>query len=135
VPGPARPGVTEMLTTGLGIRALRELLARREVSALEVARAHLDRIEALDESTVRSLITVTREHAEAQARSADARLQAGDTAPLLGIPVILKDVLTTRGIRTTAGSKILERFRPVEDGTITRRLAEAGTLLLGKANM
>ena len=123
------------MLTELSIRALRELLGRREVSALEVARAHLDRIEALDESTVRSLITVTREHAEAQARDADARLQRGETAPLLGIPMILKDVMTTRGIRTTAGSKILERFRPVEDGTITRRLAEAGTVLLGKANM
>jgi aspartyl-tRNA(Asn)/glutamyl-tRNA(Gln) amidotransferase subunit A len=54
---------------------------------------------------------------------------------LLGIPMILKDVLTTRGIRTTAGSKILERFVPIEDATITRRLAEAGTVLLGKANM
>src|SRR5579864_958873 len=121
--------------TQLGIRALRERLARREVSALEVARAHLDRIEALDDRTVRSLITVTREHAEQQARHADARLKDGDSAPLLGIPMILKDVLTTRGIPTTAGSKILERFRPIEDGTITRRLAEAGTMLLGKSNM
>jgi aspartyl-tRNA(Asn)/glutamyl-tRNA(Gln) amidotransferase subunit A len=123
------------MLTQLGIRALRDLLARHEVSALEVARAHLDRIEALDNRTVKSLITVTRERAEAQAKQADARLQNGDGGPLLGIPMILKDVLTTRGIRTTAGSKILERFRPIEDGTITRRLAEAGTLLLGKANM
>jgi aspartyl-tRNA(Asn)/glutamyl-tRNA(Gln) amidotransferase subunit A len=121
--------------TELGIRALRELLARREVSALEVAQAHLARIEALDASTIQSLLTVTREHAEAQARQADARLKAGDDAPLVGIPMILKDVMITRGIRTTAGSKILEHFRPIEDGTITRRLAEAGTVLLGKANM
>jgi aspartyl-tRNA(Asn)/glutamyl-tRNA(Gln) amidotransferase subunit A len=124
-----------MSLTSLGIRALRELLARREVSALEVARAHLDRIEALDASTIKSLLTVTREHAEGQARTADARLKDGDRAPLLGIPMILKDVMITRGIRTTAGSKILDDFRPIEDGTITRRLAEAGTLLLGKANM
>src|SRR5207245_7984962 len=66
---------------------------------------------------------------------AGTRLLAGDDAPLLGIPMILKDVLTTRGIRTTAGSKILENFMPIEDATITRRLAEAGTVLLGKANM
>jgi aspartyl-tRNA(Asn)/glutamyl-tRNA(Gln) amidotransferase subunit A len=111
------------------------LLDRREVSALEIAAAHLDRIESLDEKTVKSLLTVTRELAEAQARLADQRLASGDKAPLLGVPMILKDVLTTRGVRTTAGSKILENFIPIEDGTITRRLADAGTVLLGKANM
>jgi aspartyl-tRNA(Asn)/glutamyl-tRNA(Gln) amidotransferase subunit A len=121
--------------TALSIRELRDLLVRRQVSALEVARAHLDRIESLDESTVRSLLTTTRETAEAQARRADERLASGDAGPLLGVPMILKDVLTTRGIRTTAGSKILETFVPLEDATITRRLAEAGTVLLGKANM
>src|SRR5262249_26742832 len=98
-------------------------------------RAHLDRIEALDARTVQSMLTVTREHAEAQARRADERLAGGEDAPLLGIPMILKDVMITNGIRTTAGSKILENFLPIEDGTITRRLAEAGTTLLGKANM
>ena len=121
--------------TSLSIREMRDLLARREVSALDLARAHLDRIEALDESTVRSLLTVTREVAEKQARQADDRLAAGDTAPLLGVPMILKDVMVTRGIRTTAGSRILENFVPIEDGTITRRLAEAGSVLLGKSNM
>jgi len=121
--------------TALSVRELQHLLARREVSALEVAHAHLERIDALDNGTVRSLLTVTRETAEAQARRADERLSAGETAPLLGIPMILKDVLTTNGIRTTAGSKILEHYIPVEDGTITWKLAEAGTVLLGKANM
>ena len=121
--------------TSLTISALRELLRAREVSALEVARAHLDRIEALDARTVESLLTITRETAEQQARAADARIAGGEDAPLLGVPVILKDVLVTKGIRTTAGSKILEHFVPAEDGTITRRLAEAGTMLLGKANM
>jgi aspartyl-tRNA(Asn)/glutamyl-tRNA(Gln) amidotransferase subunit A len=121
--------------TSKSIAEQRGLLERRDVSALELARAHLDRIEALDDSTVRAMLTVTREHAEAQARAADARLATGDPAPLLGIPMILKDVMVTRGIRTTAGSKILENFRPIEDGTITRRLAEAGTVLLGKSNM
>jgi aspartyl-tRNA(Asn)/glutamyl-tRNA(Gln) amidotransferase subunit A len=121
--------------TSRSIRELRELLGRREVSALEVARAHLDRIDALDESTVHSLLTVTHELAETQARLADKRIASGDTAPLLGVPMILKDVLTTRGVRTTAGSKILEHFIPIEDATISRRLADAGTVLLGKANM
>ena len=123
------------MLTSLSIRELRDRLVRREVSAAEVAREHLDRIEALDNSTVRSLLTVTRERAEQQARQADERLAAGDDAPLVGVPMILKDVLTTRGIRTTAGSKMLETFIPIEDATITRRLAEAGTVLLGKSNM
>jgi aspartyl-tRNA(Asn)/glutamyl-tRNA(Gln) amidotransferase subunit A len=124
-----------MLLTSLSIRELRALLAHREVSALEVARAHLDRIEALDASTVRSLLTVTRQRAEEQATAADERLKVGDAAPLLGVPMILKDVLSTRGIRTTCGSRMLENFIPIEDATITRRLAEAGTVLLGKSNM
>ena len=72
------------MLASLSIRELRELLARREVSALEIARAHLDRLGALDAETVRSLLTVTRERAEAQAKQADARLQAGESAPLLG---------------------------------------------------
>jgi aspartyl-tRNA(Asn)/glutamyl-tRNA(Gln) amidotransferase subunit A len=126
--------VTSELTS-LSIRQLRERLQRREVSAHEVALAHLARIEALDAQIVRSLLTVTRETAEAQARLADQRLAAGEAGPLLGVPFILKDVLTTRGIRTTAGSKILENFIPVEDATVTRRLAAAGTVLLGKSNM
>jgi len=121
--------------TSKSVRELRDLLDRREVSALDIAAAHLDRIENLDDKTVKSLITVTRELAEAQARLADQRIASGDKAPLLGVPMILKDVLITRGIRTTAGSKILENFIPIEDGTITRRLADAGTVLLGKANM
>src|ERR1700730_3797864 len=116
--------------SSLSIRELRERLMRRDVSALEVARANLDRIEALDEATVHSLLTVTRDVAEDQARQADKRLDAGDEPPLLGVPMILKDVLVTRGIRTTAGSKILEHFVPIEDGTVTRRLAHAGTILL-----
>ena len=121
--------------TSKSVRELRDLLDRREVSALDITAAHLDRIESLDDKTVKSLITVTRELAEAQARLADQRIASGDKAPLLGVPMILKDVLITRGIRTTAGSKILENFIPIEDGTITRRLADAGTVLLGKANM
>src|SRR3984893_2819530 len=121
--------------TSLSIREMRDLLARREVSALDLARAHLDRIEALDESTVRSLLTVTRDVAEKQAVGADERIASGETSPLLGVPMILKDVMITRGIRTTAGSRILEHFVPIEDGTITWRLAQAGTVLLGKSNM
>src|SRR5256886_1042276 len=95
----------------------------------------MDRLAAIDESTVRSLLTNPRQTAESQAQKADERIASGDDSPLVGVPMILKDVLTTQGIRTTAGSRILENYVPIEDGTITRRLAEAGTVLLGKANM
>jgi aspartyl-tRNA(Asn)/glutamyl-tRNA(Gln) amidotransferase subunit A len=121
--------------TSLGVAALRDLLRRKQVSALEVARAFLGRIETIDERTVRSLLTVSRDAAEQQARQADARIAAGEDGPLLGVPMILKDVLVTRGIRTTAGSKILERFVPIEDATVVKHLADAGCVLLGKANM
>jgi aspartyl-tRNA(Asn)/glutamyl-tRNA(Gln) amidotransferase subunit A len=121
--------------TSLGAGELRQRLHSRELSSLEVTRAFLERIEALDASTVRSLLTVTRDVAEQQARQADARLAAGEESPLLGVPMILKDVLVTRGVRTTAGSKILEQFEPIEDATVVQKLAAAGAVLLGKANM
>src|ERR1700730_14769036 len=84
VPGSARSRLMATDLTAKTVRQLHDLLRRRDVSALEGARAHLDRIEALDESTVRSLLTVTRDLAEAQARLADQRLTAGEAAPLLG---------------------------------------------------
>jgi aspartyl-tRNA(Asn)/glutamyl-tRNA(Gln) amidotransferase subunit A len=121
--------------TALGVGELRDLLRRRELSSLELTRVFLERIQALDASTVRSLLTVTPELAEHQARQADARIQQGEDGPLLGVPMILKDVLVTCGVRTTAGSRMLEAFEPLEDATVVRRLAQAGTVLLGKANM
>jgi aspartyl-tRNA(Asn)/glutamyl-tRNA(Gln) amidotransferase subunit A len=121
--------------TSLSVGELRERLRRRELTSLEATRTHLERIQALDQTTVRSLLTVTAELAEQQAKLADARIAAGEDGPLLGVPMILKDVMITCGVRTTAGSKILEHFQPVEDGTVVRRLQQAGAVLLGKANM
>ncbi len=120
--------------TGLTLVEMRDLLQRRAVSSLELTRAHLERIERLD-PLVQAFLAVTPEIAEQQARGADARIAAGEEGALLGVPMALKDVLVTRGIRTTAGSRILERFVPVEDATVVRRLAEAGAVLLGKTNM
>jgi len=128
------PGSSSELTD-LTIAALRDLLHRRDVSSEELTRAHLERIAALDDSTVRAFLTVTPDVARASAQRADDRLAAGDQAPLLGVPMALKDVMVTRGTRTTAGSRILRDFVPIEDGTVARRLAEAGTVLLGKTNM
>ncbi len=102
-----------------------------QASAVEVAQAHLDRIAAVD-GDVHAFLHVDTEGALAQAR----RVDAGElTGPLAGVPLALKDVLCTEGVPTTVGSKILEGWRPPYDATVTRRLKEAGVVLLGKTNM
>ncbi|MEU1837282.1 Asp-tRNA(Asn)/Glu-tRNA(Gln) amidotransferase subunit GatA [Micromonospora chersina] len=111
------------------------LVAAGETSAVEVTQAHLDRIAAVDER-VHAFLHVDTEGALAAARSVDERRAAGeDLGPLAGVPVAVKDVLTTKGVPTTVGSKILEGWRPPYDSTIVERLREAGTVMLGKTNM
>jgi aspartyl-tRNA(Asn)/glutamyl-tRNA(Gln) amidotransferase subunit A len=106
-------------------------IARKEVSAVEVAQAHLDRIEAVDDR-VHAFLHVDREGALAAAE----RVDKGEvTGPLAGVPVAVKDVITTRGVPTTAASKILEGWKPPYDATIVQRLRAAGTVMLGKTNM
>jgi aspartyl-tRNA(Asn)/glutamyl-tRNA(Gln) amidotransferase subunit A len=111
------------------------LIAAREVSAVEVAQAHLDQIAAVDER-VHAFLHVDDEGALAAARSVDERLAAGEKlGPLAGVPVAVKDVLATKGLPTTAGSKILQGWRPPYDATLVERLRDAGTVMLGKTNM
>ncbi|MFY1668959.1 Asp-tRNA(Asn)/Glu-tRNA(Gln) amidotransferase subunit GatA [Plantactinospora sp. WMMB334] len=111
------------------------LIAGGEASAVEVTRAHLDRIAAVDER-VHAFLHVDTDGALAAAREVDARRAAGEElGPLAGVPVAVKDVLTTRGVPTTVGSKILQGWRPPYDSTIVQRLRAAGTVLLGKTNM
>src|SRR5215210_2680692 len=112
----------------------RERLRAGDVSAEELTRAHLDRIEQVDEE-LGAFLTVTADMALTQARVADRRLRDGDPAPLLGVPIALKDLFANQGIRTTCASRILESFVPVEDGTVIRKLYDAGAVLLGKTNM
>jgi len=120
--------------TGLTIERAGRLVRTRKVSAVELTRATLDRIAALDR--LNAFITVTPETAMAQARRADRDLARGDDrGPLHGIPISLKDLYWTKGIRTTGGSKILGDFIPKEDATATARLAKGGAVLVGKANM
>ncbi|MEU9506376.1 Asp-tRNA(Asn)/Glu-tRNA(Gln) amidotransferase subunit GatA [Micromonospora sp. NPDC048170] len=111
------------------------LVATGEASAVEVTRAHLDRIAAVDDR-VHAFLHVDSEGALAAAAEVDARRAAGDElGPLAGVPVAVKDVLTTKGVPTTVGSKILEGWRPPYDSTIVQRLRAAGTVMLGKTNM
>jgi aspartyl-tRNA(Asn)/glutamyl-tRNA(Gln) amidotransferase subunit A len=114
---------------------LARLVASGEVSAVEVARAHLDRIAAVDER-VHAFLQVDSDGALAAAAEVDRRRAAGEAAgPLAGVPVAVKDVLATKGVPTTCGSKILEGWRPQYDATIVARLREAGLVILGKTNM
>jgi len=110
-------------------------IARREVSAAEVAQAHLDRIGEVDGS-VHAFLHVDAEGALAAARAVDEEIAAGRAVgPLAGVPLALKDVLTTEGVPTTCGSKMLAGWVPPYDATVTRRLREAGVVILGKTNM
>ena len=114
---------------------LGRLIATKQVSPVEVVRAHLDRIAAVD-SKLRAFITVCADSALESARAAEADLMAGRVVGRLhGVPWAPKDLYATRGVRTTGGSKILADSVPSEDSTVVARLARAGAILLGKLNM
>ncbi|MFF3669090.1 Asp-tRNA(Asn)/Glu-tRNA(Gln) amidotransferase subunit GatA [Microtetraspora malaysiensis] len=114
---------------------LGRLIAAREVSAVEVTQAHLDRIAEV-EPKVNAFLHVDPETTLAQARAVDERIAGGERlGPLAGVPVAHKDVFTTTDMPTTAGSKILEGWRPPYDATVTSRLREAGLVILGKTNL
>jgi aspartyl-tRNA(Asn)/glutamyl-tRNA(Gln) amidotransferase subunit A len=114
---------------------LARMIATKAVSPVEVVRAHLDRIAALDGS-LRAYITVCGDAALETAKAAEGRLMAGGAlGPLHGVPYALKDLYDTAGVRTTGGSRIFADRVPTSDATVVRRLAEAGAILLGKLNM
>jgi aspartyl-tRNA(Asn)/glutamyl-tRNA(Gln) amidotransferase subunit A len=117
--------------TDLGIAELRRRYRSREVSPLEVTRAHLARIERLDK-TLSAYVTVTADRALADARAAEAPILSGVAGPLAGIPVAYKDLYATRGILTTAGSALLADWVPDHDATCVSRLQQAGMVMLGK---
>ncbi|MGP3972597.1 Asp-tRNA(Asn)/Glu-tRNA(Gln) amidotransferase subunit GatA [Streptomyces sp. 8N114] len=110
-------------------------IASGEVTAVEATEAHLARIEAVDEK-INAFLHVDREGALAQAREVDAKRERGEKlGPLAGVPLALKDLFTTEGVPTTAGSKILEGWIPPYDATVTKRLKDADVVILGKTNM
>jgi aspartyl-tRNA(Asn)/glutamyl-tRNA(Gln) amidotransferase subunit A len=121
--------------TNLTIDAARREIAAGSLSALELTRAYLERIERLN-PRVNAFITVTAESALAQARALDAELAAGRSrGPLHGIPIALKDNIDTAGIRTTAASALFADRVPAEDAHVVQRLRDAGAVFLGKLNM
>ena len=109
-------------------------LNSREISAVELTRAYLDRIEKYG-ADLNCYITTTPERAMADAAASDARRAAGDAKFLDGAPIAMKDLFATRGIRTTAASRMLENFVPEYESTISQKFIDAGTVLLGKANL
>ena len=120
--------------TSLTIHEARDLLDRRQVSSVELTRAYLDRIQAVD-PRVRAYVTVTAEQALEQAAEADARIAKGQASPLTGIPMQIKDNMCTRGVATTCSSRMLRNFVPPYDATVVERLRQQGAVFLGKGNM
>ena len=122
------------------IEELSVQLAKRKVSPVDLTELFLRRIERYNPQ-LNAYLTVTAERALTAARRAEKELTrsrsrpSGRHRPLLGIPIALKDNIWTRGIRTTAGSKVLRDFVPAEDATVARKLARAGAILLGKTNL
>ena len=113
---------------------LRRLIAERQVSPVEVTRLFLDRIEALD-PRLNSYLTVAREEAMRSAKAAEEAVQRGERlGPLHGVPISLKDLEMTRGIRTTSGSLVFKDRVPDEDSVVVERVRASGAIVLGKTN-
>jgi len=123
-----------MMLTDLSLVEARDGLRRREFSAAELTEAHLNAVAALN-PRLNAFITVSVEMARAQAAAADAKLAADADGPLLGLPLAIKDLFCTEGVRTTAGSRILEPFVPAYESTVTANLLRDGAVFLGKANL
>jgi aspartyl-tRNA(Asn)/glutamyl-tRNA(Gln) amidotransferase subunit A len=123
-----------MMLHNLSIGELAERLNSRQISSVELTRHLLSRIDRLGPA-LNALITVTAAQALADAAAADKRLAAGERGPLLGIPLIHKDIFCTEGVRTSCGSRMLDNFIAPYDATVVARLRGAGVVMLGKANM
>jgi len=121
--------------TRLGVRALRDAIAARTISAAEAVDAHLQRAAAVD-GRVAAFALLTADEARAAAAAVDRALAAGEApGALAGVPIAVKDILCTRGVPTRCGSRILEGFVPPFDATSVERLRAAGAVILGKTNM
>ncbi len=117
----------------LTLPELRQALDKRSVSALELTNALLSRIEA--RRSLNAFLEVCPESARAEAKIADEKIAKGEKSALLGIPVAVKDMILTRGIKTTCASKILSNFTPPYDATVTSKLRNSGAIIIGKTNL
>jgi len=125
-------GNTEMQLT---IHEAHRLLKEKKISSIELTKEYLERIKQR-EPDVHAFVTVTEEKAFQQARRADEMIKAGDDInPLAGVPLAIKDVICTKGVRTTCSSKMLENFVPPYDATVMEKLNGCGAVMVGKANM
>lgn len=115
-------------------RDLADRVRRREVAAVEVTRAALERINGLNEQ-LHAFITITADAALAEAERIDRVIAAGESLPLAGLPLAVKDSFWVQGVRCTNGSKLLADFQPTEDAEAVARLRKAGCVVVGKANM
>src|SRR5438128_8906468 len=118
--------------TSLTIAEARAGLAKKSFTSLELTEAHLEAIEAA--RALNAFVLETPEQARVMARAADEKIAAGEGGPLAGIPLGIKDLFATKGVRTTACSKILENFVPPYESTVTSQLWRDGAVLLGKLN-
>ncbi|HOO91130.1 MAG TPA: amidase, partial [Syntrophales bacterium] len=118
----------------LTIHELQERLSEGTLTSVEITKSVFRRIASV-EDRVHAYITLMEDYAIEQARAADMRIQGGTGGVLTGIPIALKDVLCTEGIRTTCGSRMLENFVPPYDATVIRKLRDDGAVFLGKTNM
>src|SRR4051794_28668349 len=118
--------------TSLTLAEARKGLAAKTFTSLELTDAHLNAIESA--RVLNAFVMETPDRARTMAREADARIGKGDAAPLAGIPLGIKDLFATKGVRTTACSKILGNFVPTYESTITSQLWRDGAVMLGKLN-
>src|SRR3989338_5035135 len=118
----------------LKIKQASELLEKKEITSVELTKACLKRIKEVD-SKIKACLTVSEKPAMSEAKKADDRLSQGETGALLGVPYLAKDNILTRGVKTTAASKILENYVAPYDATIIKKLKHAGAVLLGKTNL
>ena len=119
--------------TAFTLAEARDAIRSKAISARELASAHVSAITSA--RRLNAFITETPDHALAAADLSDKRVARGEARPLEGLPLAIKDLFCTKGVRTTAASRILENFVPTYESTVTRNLWDAGAVLLGKTNL